>query len=765
MRKTFVARLLLSASGVAAVAGLASPALAQAAPAGAESTDIIVTAQRRAERIEDVPASITAITPETLARTGLTRYQDLGELSPGVSISRNGAYTQPAIRGITTQAVGSGNENNVATYIDGFYQTNPLVANADIANVEGVQILKGPQGTLYGRNAMGGAILMTTLTPSDTLTGKAMVGYGNLDEKRMSAYLSGPLGQGVKFSIAGYSRSNHGYIRDVGTKATPSLDDGFWSSPFDSQSLRAKLQFDLSSNLTAILGYNYTFVSDPRGSTWVERSQLPIRGVSIPANATTYFDPTTDTSEIDKSSTNFGSIFKIKQHQGTMTLKLKTGIGTLSSYTSYDSDDLPQKYDFDGTKRDYSTTIARNKERTFQQAIDYNIDAIDHLNLTVGGLYYYDKYTVDSDRVSNFTVLSNTRIVSKSTAASGYVDATFDVSDKLFITAGGRYSWEGKSFYHNNSAAPAATTLTPITKNYSAFTPRFNIRYNLADRTNIYASVSKGFKSGMFNQTSFTSLATIIPADQETVWAYEAGFKTVTDLFRFEASAWYYDYKGLQTTVTTTINVGGSLQPSTLLQNAKSAESYGAEASFAIKPAEGLNLAVGAAYIHARYKDFANASGAGLTADGSLNVTATQDLSGLPMLRAPTWSGNASADYTFAAFGGKMVAASSLYFTTDYIPNNPSTGQSPATTTVKGVANTNLAGRPDDRTQRFIANGYATVNASLAWTDPADHVTVTGWVRNLTNKRYLITWSAQAFGTYSQYSEPRTYGVKLEYKF
>jgi iron complex outermembrane receptor protein len=659
----------LAASAIALLGfGVPMTAQAQQAPAAASTVDeVIVTAQRRAERLEDVPAAVTAITPSQIERNNITRFQDLGELSPGVSVSRSGAFTQPAIRGISTLALGGAIENNVALYIDGFYQNDVVAINADIANISSVEILKGPQGALYGRNATGGAILVNTLAPTHTLTGKFMAGYGNLDDRRYSAYIAGPLRDGLYFSVAAYNHENHGYNRDVGTKSKPYLNDGYWSTPFVSRSLRAKLEWDVTPDFTATLGYNYTYVDDPRTGTWVMVAQLP-----------TYFDPSRDTSARDTSSLNYQNRWPVTVNEGTLTLKWKTPYGELSSYTGYTDKQDEFHYDADGTKLDITTTYNPVAQSTFQQSLNYNVDAIQNLDLVVGAMYYNDKLKTFTDRIANFNLIGMTFAKEKTEAYALYFDGTYHLTDKLFLTVGGRYSRETKALFSSNvSVVPAATDFTTpgyLETTWSKFTPRVVLRYSVGDRSNVYASFSEGFKSGVYNAVSYTALRFVTPANQESVKAFEIGFKTAQRDFRFDTAAFYYDYTNLQTSLTVLNNPSNPTSGlTTVLQNAPKAEIYGAEFAFTWSPIERLNLNAGVAYLHARYTDFPNWAGAGLNPTTNMNVTATQNLSGQTMVRAPTWSGNIGGDYSWDALKGTMRVTVNAPFSSSFIPNNPST--------------------------------------------------------------------------------------------
>lgn len=736
-------------AGVSTLGLIASPAFAgQAAPRseskasseGLDSNDIIVTAQRRSERLEAVPLSITAVSAGTLERSGITRFQDLGNLSAGVQVSRTGAFTQPSIRGITTLTTGLGYENNVAVYIDGFYQPDTVSINGDFANVSDVQILKGPQGTLYGRNATGGAILINTLAPSKNLTGSLNLVYGRFDDKRMKAYFSGPITENVGFSLAGYYRDSNGYIKDIDATGRKDFD----AAPVKNASLRAKLQVEPADGVKFTLGYNHVYVFDARGLVFTEYANAPAFIDTLPGRAT----------RRNTSSMNVAPRNGLKLDEGTLKSEFETGIGKLTTHTSYAKRSLAIRFDFDGSKLPISITNQYGIEKTFQQAADFSVTAIDKLDLVVGGLYYND------DNNGNFTPVTNgvaaatqfTRL--RTVAGSVYFDATYHLTDKLFLTGGARYSRERKHLqYHTSTGAPLPADTA---KTFSSLTPRAVLRYELADRTNVYASYTQGFRSGTFPLSVQLTPALALPIKPEKIYAYEIGFKTANRLIRFDTAAFYYDYRNLQVGLTVpdpTCAPGAPCGITTLVGNAKRAKSYGAEASITITPIAGLNLRANGAYTHARYTDFNRATGTGLDATTGLNVSGqAQNWNGQQAARAPTWTGNIGADYSVQFAGGKATLSANGSYTSSFVVGNASlygpTG--PAGLTAK---------------QRFRQKAYGLLNMSLGWTDAQDRFSIAVYSDNLTNTKYLIVSSGGAFGDYRQYGEPVTYGVKTGYKF
>jgi iron complex outermembrane receptor protein len=750
--------------GAVALIALAQPSLAEAQEnsgrpgvSRAPGEEIVVTAQRRQERLEDVPMAITALSPETLENAGVVSFQDLGAVAAGAQVNYAGVFAQPAIRGVTTLTNGNNIENNVAVYVDGFYIFNPLILSMDLPNISSIEVLKGPQGTLYGRNATGGAILINTLAPSETLTGRAEITYARFNDKRANAYLSGPLTSGIRVGVSGYYRRSDSYVKladpnVVGQTAGP-------ASPITQGSLRAKVEADLTDDITATLGYDYTYVDDPRNNNFSSVSHLApaIRAIQPPLRIT----------EPGTAAYNWGTEALAKMRQGTLKLAWDTGIGTLSSYTGYMRAENINKFDTDGTYVDLSSTFIHYKQKNFQQAVDFTIDAIDDFDLVVGGLYYWDDLGPGPDGISAFGLNRQLQIrnlaAQETSAWAVYADATVQVTEALSITAGGRYSDEKKqvdftslSYVTNPAGVP---TLGPLTReaNYSKFTPRASIRYEIAPRTNIYASFSKGFRSGAFSLSPPAVASEYRAVRPETIDAWEIGFKTASRWLQFDVAGFYYDYKDLHVNTLSRSPLCPPLPTQcglfiTVFQNAPKAEIYGLDSQVTVTPLENLNIRAGVSVLHGRYKNFPNATGTGLNIATDTNVgSQQQDWSGQQMVRAPDFSGNFGVDYNVPIGEGGVLFAANASFTDSYVVNNLS---------LFGPLAGDLANQ-----QRYRQGGYALLNANITWTDPSGHYHIGVFGRNLTDHRYRIAHTGNVTGDYGTYGEPFTFGVRAGLNF
>jgi iron complex outermembrane receptor protein len=759
-------RALLRAS---VFVGLALPGLAQAqadtAPpeaAGdqaAAGNDIIVTAQRRAERLEDVPAAISVIQGEALENAGVTNIHNLGAVVAGAQINFAGGFTQPAIRGVSTLTNGNFVENNVAIYVDGYYEPSPLVINADLPNISSIEVLKGPQGTLYGRNATGGAILINTLAPSKVYTARGELTYARFNDKRASAYVSGPLSDWARFSVAGYYRKSDSYMR-MGDPAVVGGQLDIPAAPIEQAAVRTKLQLDLTSNLTATLAYNFVHIDDPRTLLFTPRGHVAPSVAAPPLRAVGDYNASYN-QFLDAPNT---------AHQGTLTLAWKTGIGTLSSYTGYGTSHQQSHFDTNGTYAPGNFFFASNfRQKTFQQSVDYAIDAISNVDLVVGGMYYHDwlgnpgsepSTTVSLSSGPTLTPLSYGFGWQKTTAWAGYADATWHATDKLSINIGGRYSHDEKENFAT-SQTPSGTLLSgspwQAKASWSRFTPRATLRYEIMPRTNIYASYTQGYRSGMFpSNPPSTKADAWLPVRPERITAYEIGLKTAQRNFRFDIAAFYYDYRDLQV-ATNVLSAAcatagpGCTQIVTVFANAPKATIYGMDAQLQVTPIENLDLRAGIALLHARYDDLQNVTGTGVNAADTLNVTQFQDWSGRQMARAPSVSGNAGFDYRIPNGDGGLSFGANLNFSSGFAVNNAS---------LYGP----LAGSRANE-QRFRQDSYVMVNGQVTWTDPSGRYHITAFGKNLTNAKVWLTKSGNTSGDYGTLADPITYGVRAGFKF
>ena len=695
-----------------------TPALSQTMPPAQEG-EIIVTAQKRAERLEDVPISITAIDGQQLQSSGVLTVQDLARVAPGLNIIRNGVNILPGIRGISNQTGGILAENNVAVYIDGFYITSPQGLNFDLIDVAQVEVLKGPQGTLFGRNATGGAILISTLNPSlEAPALKASASYGRFDEVIVNGYASVPLGTSAALGITGSFRNSDGPFRDVG---------GFNSAPVRNRSIHGKLLISPSESFRMTIAGGYARTSDPSGNTW---------NMVAAATAPTIVPGAVVASKPYQTSLSFPTRHLVDIYDASLKIVGEQGPFTLTSLTYWRQLKQHYTYDIDGSPANIAFIDGFQNEESLSQEVNLNYES-DRISAVLGGFYFYDYGASPSVISVNRGVTSLLKNRASTDAGALYADVTFHVDDRLSLIGGLRYSSETKRV---KQVLTGGTYFgNPAQDSWHSLTPRAVVQYEVADRSNVYASYSQGFKSGTFNVTS----GTLPPVRPEKVDAFEVGFKRGGRI-RFDAAAYYYDYRDIQVSAIVT-NLGGVARQ-TILTNAASARIYGAEAQLSAALSEGLNLTAGINYNHARYRDFKNGPATTKNPLTGFNVTnQLQDFSGRQMVHAPDFTANVALDYRVPLGSGTLGVNASAYYTTSY---------------------TNFTDSLDPQGNfAYLQGDYALVNGEISWTPPGDHFTLSVFGRNLTNQTVTTVNNGTAFGDARSYSEPRVYGVRLRAQF
>jgi iron complex outermembrane receptor protein len=369
--------------------------------------------------------------------------------------------------------------------------------------------------------------------------------------------------------------------------------------------------------------------------------------------------------------------------------------------------------------------------RAFQQELVYSTDQLGPFHAVVGAFYFNSNGGFDPLNVNNFLQTVYTRDKAKSWA--GFGELTYDVTDRLRLSGGMRYSHDN---YRAYAVALLGTRVRPTTipklgeQSWHAWTPRASVLFKATDRTNLYVTYSKGYKAGVFNTVSFQRT----PVNPEKVTSFEGGVKSDEfNHFSFSAAAFHYTYKDLQ--LPTIISTGATFVQE--LRNAARAKIYGAEIDGTWQATDAFSLRVGGTYLHARYSSFPSAVVNVPTGTGG-NRTIPVDASGNVVIRSPTWSGNMTARYvqdtnvgTFDA-AATVFASSKVYF---------------------------------DIGDRVVQPAYALVNASLAWRPPGTGAEFRLWGKNLTDHAVIYGTTITNAADGVNYAPPRTYGVEISYRF
>jgi iron complex outermembrane receptor protein len=706
----------LGGTALAASLCIAAPAFAQdATPAVAEEAvqedgEIVVTAQRREQRLSEVPISITAITGEQLTESGVVSSTDLATVTPGLQYPISGAFAQPTIRGIGTTVTSAGSDPNVALYVDGVYQPSQAANIFNFNNIERIEVLKGPQGTLYGRNATGGAINVTTALPSLTdVKAKLGASYGSFDEVRLNAYVSVPLGGVAALSVAGLYTDDNGYARDILRNVN--------LANYDERAIRGKLLVQPSDSFQLILAGDWSRKYDSTGY-----SLKPLNG-NTAQNVTIAPDPY-------DLKLNFSPYSTTESKGGSATLKLDAGDYTLSSITALRRVDAFFKPDLDRTEINASSTEFATRQRTFTQEFNVASGDIGAFSFVAGAFYYKDRADHFNFRTNNVPGVTG-RIDSE--ALAGYAEGTLEFG-QLSVVGGIRYSTEQREY---TASRPTGTPLAINAKvRYDAWTPRVSLRYDLGGGTNVYASYNNGFKSGTYNISGFST----VPVRPEEVDAYEVGVKHYSGGMTINAAGFLYNYSDIQVQA---IQVATGL---TALTNAAKARIYGAELEFNAPVGGGFGVNAGLAYTHGEYTSFPGAlittprtTGCGVNPNRPCgNTQGPGDASGNVMVRTPELTLNLTGNYEGNVAGGTFRAS------------------------LTGSYNSGFFWDVGNRVEQ---PKHLLVNGRLSWGPESGLWRVSLWGRNLTDKRYHLYATDTTQADAVSWARPRSVGVALDLDF
>lgn len=616
------------AVGIGAV-GLGDCAMAQDAAAGQTDqaknegiADIVVTAQRRSETIQKTAISMTAFSSDSLREMNATALNDIGNLTPNALFNQNGGESVVFIRGIGQSDAVITADPGVAIYIDGVYIPRLFGDATDLLDTQRVEVLRGPQGTLFGKNTIGGAISVTTKTPSltdfsATIEGRA----GSRSRADIGGYVSGPLIEGkLGMSLAASLRSQDGYIDLVNA--------GKSGGDTNRQTARAKLYWEPSPILNFALAgeyYRQREVGLPTQLVAVN-PDAPLGGlwnafVGYPTNspfAVSGLAP-------ENTSYGTGSFYDDINVRGvSLVSNWSVGPGSLKSISAYRYIGRRAASDVDATPQPITRNPVDETSKTFSQELQYSGTGFDNRLHYVAGLFYLREHATDTQSVIGLDglyqalvaaglpdVAASTDVradssrdqITNSYAAFG--ELSYEFVDRVTLTVGARYSHERKLghlfvYYPNQDVVGVDKS---IDQSFSSFTPKIGLNFQATPTKLAYVSIAKGFKSGGFNGRP-TVDAAVQPYKPETVWSYEAGIKTqwLDNRLRFNLAIFHMDYKDIQLQVRNTTDAGALLLT---IANPGNARMNGFEGELVVRPWSFLTLSANIGYNDARYNDLA----------------------------------------------------------------------------------------------------------------------------------------------------------------
>jgi len=700
---------------------VSSPALAQQSSdeGVANAGDIIVTAQRRTERQVDVPLSLSVLGEKSLTSAGVTGVQAIQQITPGLQYSQTGILTQPTIRGIGTTGTNVGDSANVATYVDGVYQATMLGGLFELNNIDRIEVLKGPQGTLFGRNATGGAIQIYTREPQVETQFDASGGFGSYNDRWIKAYATTGTGD-VSANLAAVYRQDDGYVQDIYRNARVGAHKTI--------NVTAKIKWQPSSQTKVILAGN---VADLVDNSVLTPYFVYNNSRSAYQNPTLPYARTPGTTALSLDPFN-----SVKQGGVSLTAQHDTGTMTVKSVSSYQHVSMRNLTDLDGGPLAIQKIFYRNLSDSYSEEITIASSGARRLNW-VSGVFLFRDQADQPDYIINDTPFLNSSVLTKALGVFGEIN--FQATNQLSIIAGLRYSLEDKKLT-SQGLAPL-TQVYKLDKKWDSFTPRVSVRYALADRVNVYGTFSQGFKSGAYNSSSVpSSLAAISPVDPEKVTAYEAGLKMARNGVTFNAAIYHYDYTNIQ--VSAFVGAVGAI---TRLQNAAAAKITGVDGDVSFVVSDNLRLNASAAYTHARYTEFLGAialtpsptvnpvNGAS-NGNVQTNVTAT----GNRMVRQPDYTLSFGANYTLPVGASKIELSGNTYFSGSFYWDAANTVKEPS---------------------------YNVTNLRATWIWPGDKVRVSVIGNNVFNTKYNQAMAIATAGTRGVMARPASIAGELQVQF
>lgn len=692
-------RLLISASSAALTLAAALPAAAQSTPETGATTvqEVVVTAQRRAQSRQDVGIALSVIDGDNLEEKGVQVINDIENLVPNMEVDSQFGSGQPAfrIRGIGTREYSSNNASTVGVYVDEVAHPYTITTQGAMFDIARLEVLRGPQGTLYGRNTTGGAVNIITNAPTPDTRAGFMAEYGSYDRYKLEGYVSGQIAPNLLGRLAAVTEQGGAwqYHRDTGEE----LGD------MDKTALRGRLTWDASEDVTVDLAGTWSMdqsdglgfrlrgpytvfdgsVTYPTDTEWRITGWELSPEMSLVSGRALGSKPGRDNNGLDLSA----------------RIEADLGWAVLNTVTAYQTFERSEYNDWDGTRFNESDVYFYNDIDAFSQEVRLSSSDGGRLNWLVGA--HYADESIDGGFYTQFRganrVLVNTPYEQSVEAFGLFTHNSYALTDRLNLIAGLRYEYEERSLTTsgtrriNMPEGPEVTYDTDL----SEVTGRFGLEYDLNDNALLYASVARGVKSGGFTTYNGTSATPFRP---EIVIAYETGVNA--DLFnntlRLNGALFFYDYTDQQVQGLEYDRESGRLGKIT---NVPKSEIYGGEIELVWTPMRGLTISQNYGYKTGEYTEYFAIDGAATDAanppDGPWDTIITNDRSGEP-LQFPEFNYGGAVSYDWF-MAGWALRAETNYNQRDAIYNAASSSVLPG----YWLWNASLSAGPEDANWRL----------------------------------------------------------------
>ncbi len=733
----------------AALAGLPTGAFAQDAASTAPQADesrgvqeIIVTAQRRAENLQDVPIAITAVGSQALASAGISETNTLTQAVPSVQFSRSGASGLFFVRGVGTTNASIGDEGSNAFYVDGVYMPDLSSTVMQFNNIDRIEVLKGPQGTLFGRNAFGGLIQVITKEPGDHLDASAQAGYANYNTIQGQAYIGGPITNGISADIAltGYDQQD-GWGRNI-TLDRDIKKMKYWGA-------RSKIVIRPSDAVKFVLAGDYYDTDDNTAIGWSVDEDYLVRG------------GIRSVGSMDTASNNY-SLTQLRNWGVSLTGEFDLGFANLTSISSLRDSRNKSDFDVDATQVPYLRIAFTSGSRAYQQELRLASADTDPISWQIGAFYLhsevYNRSRFTGLALGGLTTGQYIDATLDTDSIAGFGELTWSITPTTKLTGGIRYTNDKRTL--GGGYAPLVSnvvgTLIPTDDelSYGKFTWRAAIRQEITHDVSVYASYNRGFKAGTYSLQN----PQLPPVKPQYINAYEVGVKS--ELFgralRLNAAAFHYDISDYQVRSAAVGTLGTAV-----LLNAASVKVNGIDVDFEAAPTKGLRLFGGFTWLHSRFDYFGptdTLAGAPFiyplpavcNAQGTSNpgmstgpqtggfLTCFGDASGLQTPTAPDFSASLGASATIPLNEVQELRANMM-------------------------ASYN-SGYPFEADGVLRQDAYMLLNGSIEYR-PTDRWGLEFWAKNISDTKYFQQKISTGLGATTARAAPRTYGVTLKFDY
>jgi iron complex outermembrane recepter protein len=729
--------------------------------------EIVVTAQKREENLQDVPIAVAAFSAEMLDAKGIDDVKGLAINTPGLVYNQIAGYSILYMRGIGSDAFIPSADASIATYIDGIYYPFNQGLAQSFGAVQRVEVLKGPQGTLFGRNSTGGAINVVTRKPDlQETSSEVQVSYADYDQLYTRAHVNVPLHDAFALSVSGlYNREDPYYdlISLQRGRAGPDVTRGF----------RAKLRWAPSDSLDLVYTYSLIEQQGHSGTRLVGRDVKPL-ALAI--------DPTAMEQPDYVDGSDYFVYFVGKTPVHVLDAKYSAPWFDVRFLGGDQDIKTDSSADYDGTNGNIASFRSPDQIadiRTYEVQFISNTDGwgADWLKW-IGGYYYieslagYNKllFGVEANALSRLPDALEAQLRQQladlgisgipgvdiggglvlrgllgTESTSYFAQGTADITDWFAVTLGGRYQTETRRIVASStslqlpdtSAGPTLFNFPKPSEDTSNFSPKISLDFKPWDDTLIYLSYTKGFKSGTFNIINiYQANSPFIPP--ETVETYEAGYKgdLLGGYLRFNAAAFFNEITNVQVQ-TISLTSGGAVR----FESAGGAENMGAEFDltweFLPRWVPGLVFVASGMYLKGEYTDYTNGTGFDETTG---TFQQNLDFTGNETLRTPEYSGSVGLNYNFNIGPGNLELGADVYYNSGFY----FTAQNK---------------------ERVSEQAYELVNARISYLYEPWNVRLTAFGKNINNGKYHIQMFENDFSTWKTLAPPAYYGVRLNWSF